>query len=463
MSYAVFRLTDGTTTQSLIGSGVYLQNDGGPPKVAALGLETLGQIGPYQDMELELRVNITSAGASTTAAIIRVITQLFHQARCWDDGEPGVAAVRLEAQITGSSVGLLEAVVLKGELILPDSYHDLFVIGEVNGATLVMTLRVFLAAQETAANSSATNVGDIFTITLASSHPLLSPIRLTWTAPVSARVPVRGPLIITGSSSDLGVLEGETIGAGGSFSLVDPATIGMTVARGGQVLGFTTPAGLRDLRQVSYANMPAVLKSGPAQVDVWAVGAAFDASDLFTLAWQYTGGNDIVTRTSAAVTLPGAVENFVGARAFYAGTIDVPEGGLAKLYLDMEGAAAGDLFYIDYFVFVVQKRTTFVMQPFIYAGADVFGSGNTMRGVWDAAQTAVPDPVIAVERTTGSPRTSAAPLGDAWVGVQGSTLAGIWLAVDRDNSFRVANTAGGTTPLSVTFSAARRKVYPLPE
>lgn len=459
MSYATFRLTDGTTTQSLIGSGVFLQEAGGPPQLLQLGEETLGQVGPYKDIQVEIKINITSAGPIITNQIISQIQRWQYQARRWNDGVPGIAPVRLEAQITGSAVGLLEAVVLDLNLELPDDYHDLFVIGEVNGALLSMTLRVFLAAQETAVNSSATNVGDIFTITLASTHPLLSPLRLTWTAPTSGRNPAEGPLIITGSSSDLGVLEGETLGAAGAYSLSTPATT--AVARGGQVLRFTTPGGLREAREVTYANIPTVLKSGPAQVDIWAVGAAYDDADLFTLAWQYTGGNDQTFRITSAIEVRGVSDG--AARAFYAGTLDVPEGGLNQLFLDIEGAAASDILDIDYFVFVVQRHTTFVVQPFIYAATNVFGSGNTMRGVWDAAQTAVPDPVVAVERTTGSVKTSASPLGDAWVGAQGSTLAGIWLAVDQAGSFRYPATAGGTTPFSVTFSAARRRAYPLPE
>lgn len=463
MSYATFRLTDGTTTQSLIGPGVFLDASGGPPRIAQLRDQVLGQVGPYQDAEFEIKINITSAGASTTAAIIRTITTLLEQAQRWADGENGVAAVRLEAQVTGSSFGLMEAVVLDGDLELPDDYHDLFVVGEVNGAMLRLRTRIFLAAAETAVNSSATNVGDIFTITLGSSHPLLSPIRLTWTAPNSARPAARGPLIVAGASSDLGVLNAEALGAGGAYSLVSAASIGLSVSRGTNVLAFTTPAGRREIRQVPFASIPAVLKTGPAQVDVWAVGAAFENTDLFTLAWQYNGGNETGTRTSAGVEIPGYIEGFAGARAFYAGTIDVPEAGLSQLYLDIEGTAVGDQLFIDYFAFVVQKRTTFVTQPFIYAGANIFGSGNTMRGVWDAAQTTQPDPLVAVERTTGSPRTAAASLGDSWVGAQGNTLAGIWMAVDRDNSFRFANTSGGTTPLSVTFSAARRRAYPLPE
>jgi hypothetical protein len=459
MSYTIFRLTDGTITQSLIGSGVFLQEAGGPPKLLQLGEETLGQVGPYQDMQVEIEINITTAGAITTNQIIRQLQTWQYQARRWNDGVPGIAAVRLEAQITGSTAGLMDAVVLDLDLELPDDYHDLFVIGQVDGATLRMTLRVFLAAQETAVNSSATNVGDIFTITLASTHPLLSPLRLTWTAPNSGRNPAEGPLIITGSSSDLGVLDGETLGAGGAYSLSTP--VNTAVARGTQVLRFTTPAGLREARQVTYANIPAVLKSGPVQVDIWAVGAAYDDADLFTLAWQYGGGNDQTLRISSAIEVRG--ESGSAVRAFYAGTLDVPEGGLDQLYLDVEGAAVGDLLDIDYVVFVVQRHTTFVMQPFVYAATNVFGTSNTMRGVWDAAQTTTPDPLIAVERTTGSVKTSASPLGDAWVGAQGSTLAGIWLAVDRFNAFRYPSASGATTPLSVTYSAARRRAYPLPE
>jgi len=454
MTISSLVLTDGTTTATLTdGTNYALTLAGWAPQVAGVRENQLGAHGPYADVTEEIELDVMGSSLSVLLANLARLSTLVTQAQRWADGELGVSAVTLQITMSGGSA--YEAVVLGGEVEPPATYADKLPVLEFERVTLRVVRRgAWLLAAETAATSASTAVGNVWTITLASSHEHLSPVRLTWTMPVSGRDPVDGVLIVANSSSDLAVLEGETLGAGGAFSTTSPA--GSAVARGGSVLRFTTPAGLRESRAFSYANIPSVLKSGPARVDVWAVGYA-EPDALFTLRWYYrTAGEVTANRYTTAIPVLG--EDSV-TKVFHAGTFDVPEAGIAALSLDMEGPTAGDIFDLDYFVFVVRKPTTFLTAPSLYADTNVFGSGNALRGLWDATQTTYPDPIIGLERTSGgTTRTTVSAAGDLWVGAQGGTLAGIWLAVEM-GIYRYPSTDGGSTALSSTFSVQRRRAH----
>lgn len=461
MSYTTFQLTDGTTTQSLIGSGAFLREGEAQLPLARIAEQELGQVGPYKELEIALGLDIDGTNAPTAAATIRTIQQLLIQARRWDDGVPGTAAVLLQASVTGG-VGTLEAVILDGDLILPKSYHDINFVGEVAGATLKLRTRVWLRAVEAGVSSASTVIGSVWTLTFASSFANLSPVKLTWSAPASARGWARGPLIVAASSADIGVVEGETFAAGGDFANIVPTNT--LVARGANVLRFTRPASpssAGSTTALTYANIPTILKSGPKTVDVWATVMGGAVGDLNQLYLSYKGPADIFDRYTPVVNLPS--EDGYSLAPIFVGTLDVPEGGLETLGMGMYGQTVSDIAYLDYFVFVERKPTTFVIQPTIVAAANAFGSASAVQGVWDAHQTTYPDPLIAIERT-GAPftRTHVPYQGEAWVGAQGAGMAGIWMASDGV-TLRYPATAGGTTAFASTFTAARRRAYLLPE
>lgn len=462
MSISSLVLTDGTTTATLTDGTNYALNLGGwAPEVADLRTNVLGGFGPYEDVTEMIEIDVTGATLSALLANVAKLRTLLTQARRWNDGEPGVTAVVLQITMTGGSA--YEATVLGGELELPRSYGDKLVSLELERVRLTVVRRgAWLAAAESPASSSSTSVGNVFTITLGSTHNRLSPIRFVWTAPISARNQASGPLILCASASDLAVVEMEAFTPGTGMATVTPAST--TVARGASAMRFTTPtpATTSGGLGLAYASLPALLKSGPAQIDVYMVGSRGGASQLYQLIWQYYGAADAGVRTSATVSIPG--DAGLPGFARYAGTIDVPESGITNLGLTIYGATAGDQLVMDYCVFVARKPTTMVLLPELFAWSDAFGSGNALQGVWDAIQTTYPDPLVAVERTSGGTTRAPIPaIGDRWAGAYGGTLAGIWMGIEGLGAYRIPATSGGTTPLAVTFTATRRKAYLVPE
>lgn len=461
MTISSLVLTDGTTTATLTdGTNYMLTQSGWAPKVASVRDSELGGVGPYTDVEEELSLNVFAASLATVNANLARLDTLLRQAERWADGVPGTTAVTLQITMTGGT--MKEAVVLGGAVEPPATYAERITLFEYEGVKLRIQRRgLWLGPAESSAASGATNVGAIGSITLPSTHNTLSPVQLKWTAPNSARGWARGPLIVAQSSSYLATLEGELFGAGGDFAVATP--VNTLVASGTQTLQFTRPAspgGLGSTRALSYANIPTLLKSGPKTVDVWAVVYGGAAGNLNQLYLSYKGGSDILDRYTPVVDLPS--DDGYSYAAVFVGTLDVPESGLESFGIGMYGQTAGDVAMLDYFVFVERRPSTCIITPTIQASSNVFGSANTMRGVWDPYQTTYPDPLVAVERTGAATRAQVSYQGDPWLGAEGSTMACVWMATDG-LTFRYPSTAGGTTPLSVTYTAIRRRGYLTPE
>lgn len=470
----ILRLTDYTTTVDLIWHSVanrkyILARDNWAPGVAADRVAQLGGVGPWAEVIEEPIIHICGDTKIEVLQNQRRLAELLRQAAKWNDGEPGSNAVVM--QYAASDGQLLEAVILgpadKDEtLIRLDPSFNRAINGFMSQNVKLSFIRrgPLLAPAEAVVSSSATNIGEIFTIALGSGHDSISPVKLTWTAPNSARNPASGPLVLVADSSHIGILDAEDCGTGGAFATTTPAT--NLVARGGDLLRFTTPnpiSGL-ELSTVAYADIPTILKSGPKQVDVWMVCGA-GTGKVFQVYWNYCGALNGGFVNSAPARIVGPEE---GIYVAYAGTIDVPEGGLDRLRFGAYGPAATEIMNIDTFYFIERRPTTFVLPLTIgtndtsTAGGNVFGSGNACRGVWDSYQTTYPDPLLAVERTNANVRTQLSYRGDAWAGAQGATLAGVWIAAG-DTAYRYPSSNGATTPLSVTFTAIRRKAYASPE
>lgn len=456
MSYSILQLTDGTTTQSLISNGVALAREGNPLVLPELDESEIGGMGPYRPIQQEFTLDLNGANGPALTAIIETLQRLLHQARRWAMRRPGATAVRLQAALTGSSVGMVEGVVLGGNVILPATFPDLLQVGEVNELRLRLTHMPFLAAAESPVASSSVTNGDLFTVTLA-PHGIQSPIAIQ-SGPRTLGGPGDEPASIfcfVASSNDIAILNANVFGTVINwFSMVDASA---NFARGTTVLRFTPfIPGTWNSTALGYAGIPSILKSGPKVVDVLGVVRSSSASAVWQVYFdlQLSGATAIQTPTRA-ISLTADVAN--EPEAIYLGTMSIPEGGLPlQLRLYCVGDTASQTLDFDYLVFVERKPTTAVLAlDDAYLPFDIFGA-NTIEYFFDSAQLTRPDSFIGIRRTTAtSTRIAISARGAPFLTQQGSALVGVWMAPHLTLFRRLTGGVLRTHTVTVT----RRRAY----
>ena len=201
MSYAVLRLTDGTTTVDLRdGTTHAVAGDGWAPTVAMP--DRANRYGVVTE-----RLTIDMIGADAVAANARVATiqKFLVQASRWADDQD-VAAVRLEVQTSGSEV--VAAVVRGGSLTLPNNFTDYLMLGTVDQATLTIERHgewVGTAATTTASVSATANV--VATVNPASTTSIPAALEVEWSYATANRMirNVDGGALLIGDSGSLAI------------------------------------------------------------------------------------------------------------------------------------------------------------------------------------------------------------------------------------------------------------------
>lgn len=123
-NYTILRITDGSTTASLLDDTNYsLVANGWSPKIATLRVAPLGGQSPYEDVIEEITIDVYGTTALIAMQRVERIVNLLDQARRWALGED-VSPVRIEAQPQGVTTNELRAVIVGGEVVLPTNWAD---------------------------------------------------------------------------------------------------------------------------------------------------------------------------------------------------------------------------------------------------------------------------------------------------------------------------------------------------
>lgn len=123
-AYTSIQITDGTTTVDITDSTNYTLNGGGwSPGVAKLRAAGVGGQSPYEDVLETITFSIFAASITTALSKASTIENLFAQARAFAMGEQ-VSPVELQVEPQGTTSNEWRALIVDGELILPQDWAD---------------------------------------------------------------------------------------------------------------------------------------------------------------------------------------------------------------------------------------------------------------------------------------------------------------------------------------------------
>lgn len=346
-------LTDGTTTATLTdGTNYALASGGWSPQVARLRTGELGGVGPYDEVEETIEIDIMGGGVlATLSANIAKIMKLCDQAQRWRRGE-NVAAVQLQITLTGSTVKT--AVVVEGVLELPSNYADVLVIREVERARLRVTRRGMWLGTEVAA-TTLTNVfpGVAWTTSPAvtSLGGVESPTKLRIAVPNTGHVKLDNALLIVASQETgnlMTVIEAESVPL--------PAT-NSKWAVVGDVANFASDSNVLRYNHASVNTNAVTSKSTvslPKNPTIYAVVRTTVANTVFTLSvGLYTALGKTITLTKTIGPIATAGQCQVVSLGSYTGS--VPFGGFDLTCTQTAGTAAA--LDIDVLVFAPQRAS----------------------------------------------------------------------------------------------------------
>ena len=243
MTISSLVLTDGTNVATLTdGTNYALASGGWAPQIARRRTAELGGVGPDEDIEEQIQIDILSTPRSltTTLANVAKLVALCDQARRWRMGAP-VAAVRLQITMLGGVVK--ESVIVDAALELAADYADQLVIQEVGMATLRLTRRALWLGVDVAATVLTARVAGAEWATATAwtgANSVETPLRLLIRAAGTAHVKIDSALLIVANGPtgvNISVNEAEFMPLPGSsrWSVVADAA---NIASGGSVLRY---------------------------------------------------------------------------------------------------------------------------------------------------------------------------------------------------------------------------------
>lgn len=464
--FDALELTDGTTTINLLLSPYALSIDNMPDLgIATLRPGTLGGNGLYTEVDCTIPLVITGTCPANVYTALQSVWTLLDQAQRFWKGEPGVTAVRLVAQATGSTVAAVEALVLRradadAPLVLPPVYEVTKGNYTMQGISLRFTRRgQWLGATDTATGSAQPS-GTVFSVTVP-DHDTISPVIVNLTLPTSIAGTISvyaSTLILTDNASNIAVVEAESAGPDIQYTVITPAAAEQ--ARGTQILRFT-PTPTASLASASI-TLPSLLQS-PQPVSIFAViGAALSTFSISLRFFDALNASTFAFETSPVVLPSG------GAQARYPvflGTVVPPvdTGYLRMEILCSNSTVSAFTLDIDYFVFVKETDAlTVITFPSIFAiDSTTYTVGTVMRLRSDHQTNSALVPFAGICTSANALRTSVSHNGPSLPVMRDTTLAGIWLstgsATGSSSRWRYTNVAD--TLYSNTPSAERRRAY----
>jgi hypothetical protein len=205
------------------------------PAIAGLRSETLGGRGPYSDVVEEFDLNITGATASAALANLDTLNRLLDQAERWYRNEK-VTAVLLKYAPQGSTISStatpLQCAILgrapgdtsRSPVMLPPNAND------VGMTKVIFNVRVrlwrhgeWLWSSE-ARTSSSVNVGDVATVTFATtSTPYAAPALLNVAGFTAGGGALSNAVLLVSPSGGLARVEAESMATAPFTSVADAA------------------------------------------------------------------------------------------------------------------------------------------------------------------------------------------------------------------------------------------------
>lgn len=355
--FDILELTDGTTTISLLQPPRLLIPESMPDLgVATLRPGTLGGNGPYADVDCTIPINITGACPADVYTALGATWALLDQAQRFWKGE-AVSAVVIKARATGSAItDPVQALVLRRNdadtpITLPPVYEVTVGNYIMQDVQLRFTRRgEWQNATASTASSSATAVGNVFSITLP-NHTTFSPVRLDMTLPpaIAANVTYPPPIIITtNDSAKIAIVEAESFGASGVWTVVTPAA--NQLARGSDVLSGAV------VTTESFSGTiatPSLLQQG-GLFGMWAVMNSPLSAVVYQFRFQiFIPGGGFLTPFAAVQSQFSGVP-----QPFFLGTFALPDDLGAQTYRFAVTASTAVTLPIDYFVFVKLDQWT---------------------------------------------------------------------------------------------------------
>lgn len=482
-TYLLLAFTDGTTTITFASGttatpGNYSVSSQWAPKVARRRLDALGSNGPFEEVTEEIPINITGSSVSNLYANVNALARLFDNADRYVGGDVSISPVRMQYIPAGSAVAAgnpYEALVLGavsrglGALMLPESWSKAAATTFVVNATLrFRRAGAWLAQAESPASSAATNVADVWSITLA-SHDTQSPVDLTWTYPTTSNV--AGPdscwpsiMAMTNAAAKIEVYESSSFTTGGSFSTVAAAN-----ARGGSVLRSAAAGG-----GSNSGSVPAILTSAGrflvlASLTHSTGGTTADWTvrlDVYSQA-TYGAGASIATSRTPSVTFTGDTNGL--ASAMVLGEIVIPVAShpwFVQWVVASTNTSGAPTLDLDYLVFLrVDDDLRVWSLDSIAVNSSLWGTSVALTVRHSSGALAlVPSP----PRLTSASREAPfpAPGGDFYLPARGTTLTGIWMASGNSGGvYRLSQEppAAAGTVHQTTVTATRRRAYLVPE
>lgn len=155
--YTAISLTDGTNTTNLNDTTNYvLQGGGWSPRVARRTSSTIGNRCPYEDVTEEITISVIASTPSGAILKLTYITDLIERAKQYNNQE-NIDPVTIEVEPQSVASGAWSALVLDGEVILPNNWADLAPTNNIENVTLRIVRRgIWTRSEYTSTTSSAT-------------------------------------------------------------------------------------------------------------------------------------------------------------------------------------------------------------------------------------------------------------------------------------------------------------------
>jgi hypothetical protein len=213
--------------------GVYVEDGGWPPSVAAYMVGVMGGSGPYDVVTDPFSVFIAKSGF--TAADVSVRMQKLYKLRdladAWSQGTSSIV-VYLNVQIVGSALPVLTTAIDHLEIIPPANYLSYVASGAVRDIKMLVTHRAWVGATASA-TSTATAVPNLMTALFGTSiDTAAADVTL---GGFTTDIPP-GYLLLGPSDAHLPLLNAESVTSWTGFATGAPTVITESLAHGGQLL-----------------------------------------------------------------------------------------------------------------------------------------------------------------------------------------------------------------------------------
>lgn len=411
---------------------------------------------PYTLVEDTLLLDIT--GASPTAILASASKLLFivEQARRWAKGE-AVEPVVLTCQLQGSELAPLQTLVVGGARELPDSFHDLLMVGEVQGVRLMLLHHEWMGEVEAHSSSSGGLPSTVGGLSWPSSSiPYPGPLSLTIAGfeRDGSVDPIPGGYLVGGSLAtgnvSVEVIEAEALAIAPFTSVADATNL----PRSGSVLRYTpTDTTLK----TSSEMVPSIAGIVAAQqINVLAVVRNNTAGKRYLLNYYTKARGRMTASTPVVVELATNTPTVIPL-----GTVS-SRNGHTSIAVQCQAIDTGGTLDID--VLVLQNAddpAAFVAQWGGMSAAS-YAPGIDLAIVFEDRLLTEREPAVALVNTSGTPDYTYL---DQRTNMYLPTIGGaVYLCplIPYLNYWRVPS-FGFSGALPLTLSATRRLIYLTPE